>query len=103
MHLDFYSKNQKIYDAFSNEWDCCSKFGEVSQDDDGINNNFPMLPPPSAAAGDWSLEPDTLLTDSSSSITSYSASTIEDRSFSITPLAEISFDWEEFEVFQLLY
>ena len=24
MHLDSYGKNQKIYDAFSNEWDCCS-------------------------------------------------------------------------------
>ncbi|KAF8802351.1 hypothetical protein BYT27DRAFT_7059341, partial [Phlegmacium glaucopus] len=33
MHLDAYNKCQKIYDAFSNEWDCCSEFGEPSQGD----------------------------------------------------------------------
>ena len=112
MHLDSYGKNQKIYDAFSNEWDCCSKFGEVSQDDvdddNGTDDDFPMMPPPSAAAGGQALEPDTPLADTPltnppSPITSHPAPTVEDRSFSIAPPAEIPFDWEEFETSQLLY
>jgi hypothetical protein len=49
MHLDAYGKNQKIYDSFSNEWDCCDEFGELSQDefldDDSIDDEYPMMPP----------------------------------------------------------
>ena len=49
MHLDSYGKNQKIYDAFSNEWDCCYEFGELSKadriaDDDDDDDEY-MMPP----------------------------------------------------------
>ena len=48
MHLDAYGKNQKIYDAFSNEWDCCEEFSpDEFLDDDDIDDDFPMMPPPS--------------------------------------------------------
>ena len=107
MHLDSYGKNQKIYDAFSNEWDCCSEFGEVSQDDvdddDGIDDDFPMMPPPSAAARDQVLEPDTPLADPPSPSASQPTPAIPDRSFSVARPAEVHFDWDEFETTHLLY
>ena len=65
MHLDAYGKNQKIYDAFSNEWGCCEEFGAPSPDefldDDGIDDDFPMMPPPSSAVEDQAMGPDTPL------------------------------------------
>ena len=51
MHLDAYGKNQKIYDVFSTEWDCCKEFGTLSPGEfpDGNDNNdndneFQMMP-----------------------------------------------------------
>jgi len=103
MHLDSYGKNQKIYDAFSNEWDCCEEFGESSQgeylDGDDSDDDYPMMPPPSAAAG----EPDTPLSDPLTPADAQPAPAVEDRSFHIVPPAEIPLDWEDFETSQLLY
>src|SRR5277367_3650822 len=52
-HLDSFGENQKVYDAFSNEWDCCVEFGEftdhdfaVAGEDDGCDDEYPPLPPP---------------------------------------------------------
>ena len=103
MHLDSYGENQKIYDAFSNEWDCCYKFGESTKDERIYNENDDddeyMMPPPSAAALDRELEPDILLADDTQS-----ASTVEERRpFSVVGPVDIPFDWEDFETSQLMY
>lgn len=45
MHLDAHGENQKIYDAFSNEWDCCYKFGELSQEE-LLEKMASMMPSP---------------------------------------------------------
>lgn len=108
MHLDAYGKNQKIYDAYSNEWDCCYEFGELSPDDvdyDGIDDDSPMMPPsPSAAVEDQtSLGPDTPLADPLVPTTSQPAPAAVDRSFNIARPAQIHFDWNEYETSQLLY
>jgi hypothetical protein len=94
-------ENQKIYDAFSNEWDCCSEFGESSQDDmDYDDDDFP----PSVAAGDQALGPETLLADPLIvPATSQPAPAAVDGSFSIAHPAQISFDWHDFETPKLLY
>ena len=64
MHLDSYGKNQKIYDAFSNEWDCCEEFcPDEFPDDDGIDDDFPMMPPPSSAVQDQAIGFNTPLTN----------------------------------------
>jgi hypothetical protein len=105
MHLDAYGKNQKIYDPFSNEWDCCSEFGALSEDDvddADIDGDFDMMPSPSAAAEDQALGPDTPLTDPLEPFTSQPAPAV-DRSFSVTRPAEISFDLRDFETSQILY
>lgn len=105
MHLDAYGKNQKVYDAFSNEWDCCYEFGQLSSsdvDDEDIDDNFVMMPTPSAAAEDQALGPDTPLANPLAPSTSQPAPAV-DRSFSVTRPAEISFDWHEFETSQILF
>ena len=46
--LDFYGKNQKVYDAFSNCWDVCDDFGAVEPDEFDPNDDdddFDFLPP----------------------------------------------------------
>jgi hypothetical protein len=107
LHLDSYGKNQKIYDAFSNEWDCCEEFGAVSPDeyldDNDIDDEFPMMPPPSAAVGDKVMGPDTPLADPSVPPSAQPAPAVEDRSFIINRSAEMNFDWEDLETSQLLY
>ena len=107
MHLDSYGKNQKIYDAFSNEWDCCEEFGAVSPDefldDDGIDDDFPMMPPPSAAVEDQAMGPDAPLADPLAPASAQPAPAVEDRSFSIVCSVEMNFDWEDLETSQLLY
>lgn len=107
MHLDAYGKNQKIYDAFSNEWDCCEEFGALSPDefldDDGIDNDFPMMPPPSSAVGDQAMGSDTPLANLPVPASVQSPPAVEDRSFSIVRSAEMNFDWEDLETSQLLY
>jgi len=107
MHLDAYGKNQKIYDAFSNEWDCCEEFGAISPDefldDDGIDDDFPMMPPPSSAVGDQAMGSDTLLAIAPVPASVQPPPAAEDRSFSIVHSAEMNFDWEDFETSQLLY
>jgi hypothetical protein len=104
MHLDAYGKDQKIYDAFSNEWDCCEEFGAFSPDefldDDGIDDDFPMMPPPSSAVGDQS---DTPLANPPVPASGQPPPAVEDRSFSIVRSAEMNFDWEDLETSQLLY
>ena len=97
MHLDSYGINQKIYDAFSNEWDCCYEFGEfmdddiVGSDDDG-DNEYPSMPPaPSATDAEIELAvveppPD-----------------VEERRFDIDVPVEVDFYWEDLEPSTLLY
>jgi hypothetical protein len=99
MHLDAYGKNQKVYDAFSNEWDCCYEFGQLSQDDvddDDDDDDFSMMP------ADQTLGPDTLVADPLVPTASQPAPAV-DRSFSVARPAEIPFDWHDFETSQLLY
>ena len=100
MHLDAYGKNQKVYDAFSNEWDCCYEFGE-DVDDASIDDDFMMMPP-SEPAGDQALGPDTAVASPVAPATPQSAIVV-DRSFSIARPAEIPFDWHDFETSRLLY
>jgi hypothetical protein len=107
MHLDSYGKNQKIYDAFSNEWDCCEEFGVISPDeyldDDAIDDEFPMMPPPSAVVGDQAMGHDTPLANSPVPVSAQLAPAVEERSFTIVRPAEMNFDWEGLETSQLLY
>jgi hypothetical protein len=107
MHLDTYGKNQKIYDAYSNEWDCCEEFGALSPDevpdDDGIDNDFPMMPPPSSAVGDQPMGSDTPLADPPVPASVQLPPAVEDRSFNVVRSAEMNFDWEDLETTQLLY
>lgn len=106
MYLDSYGKNQKIYNAFSNMWDCCSEFGELSEDDadnnDGTDNDFPMMPPPLAAAEELALGPDTLLANPLLT-SSQPTPAVEDRSFTVARSAKIAFEWHKFETSKLLY
>jgi hypothetical protein len=109
MHLDAYGKNQKIYDAFSNEWDCCEEFGAISPDefldDDDIDDDFLMMPPPgpSSAVGDQAMGSETPLASPPVPASAQPPPAVEDRCFSIVPSAEMNFDWEDFETSQLLY
>jgi hypothetical protein len=54
--LDFYGRNQKVYDAFTNCWDLCDDFGAVEPDEFDPNDDdddfFPSAPnnPPSIAS-----------------------------------------------------
>jgi hypothetical protein len=105
MHLDSYGANQKVYDSFSNEWDCCSEFGELLEDDvddDGIDEDFPPMPPPSDAARDQALGLDTSVPDPLVPADSQPALDI-DRSLVIARPTHIPFDWDDFETSQLLY
>lgn len=104
MHLDAYGKNQKIYDAFSNEWDCCEEFSpNECLDDDDIDDDIPMMPPPSSAVEDQAMGSDTPLANPPVPASAQPPPTVEDRSFSIVRSAEMNFDWEDLETFQLLY
>ncbi|KAF8798504.1 hypothetical protein BYT27DRAFT_7264657 [Phlegmacium glaucopus] len=106
MHLDAYNKRQKIYDAFSNEWDCCSEFGEPSQgdfaDDNDIDDNYPMMPPPSTSV-DQALRPGSPPPEPSTPTLDHLAPAVDDRSFHVVCPVEIPFDWEDFKTSQLLY
>ena len=111
-HLDDYGKNQKRYDAFSNEWDCCYEFGESSPEEmeDDSDDEYPMMPA-SAAAAEQSLGPGLDLNNDDYPMTPPSAEagpdehsdTVQKRPFSVVGPAEMPFDWEEFETSQLLY
>ena len=68
VHLDNYGKNQKIYNPFSNDWDCCYEFGELSSDeaamdDDNYDDEYPLMPPLSAAVADQASSFNAPLTD----------------------------------------
>ena len=106
-HLDSYGPNQKIYDAFSNEWDCCEEFGKLSPDEfldgDDSDDEFRMGPSTSAAVEEQGMRPDSPLFDPSVDASAHLVPVIEDRSFSVVPSAEMVFDWEELETSQLLY
>jgi hypothetical protein len=68
MGFDGYKNSQRIYDAFSNVWDCCSEFefsprdeDEMDSDDDGPPYSWlqpPPLPPTSLPGLDTSPQPD---------------------------------------------
>jgi hypothetical protein len=110
MHLDAYGKNQRIYDAFSNEWDCCEEFGALSvdeflDDDDGIDDDFPMMPPPgpSSVVGDQAMGSETPLANPPVPANAQPPPAVEDRTFSIVRSAEMDFDWQDLETSQLLY
>ena len=106
MHLDAYGENQKRYDAFSNEWDCCEEFGTLAPgeflDGDDSDDDFNMGPP-SAAVENHAPGPDTPLTDTLVADNAQPATVVDVGSFSITCPAEMIFDWEELETSQLLY
>ena len=92
------------------EWDCFEDFGVFSPDefldDDGIDDDIPIMPPPSSAVGD---QPEAMGSDTplaNPPVVPASAQlppAVEDRSFSIVRSAEMNFDWEDLETFQLLY
>jgi hypothetical protein len=105
MNLRDYGKKQKVYDAFSNEWDCCYEFGPVSQDDvddTDSDEDFLAMPPPSDAAGDQALGIETPVTDPLVPAASQPAP-VADRSFTVARSAIIPFDWQDFETSKLLY
>ena len=96
-HLDSFGENQKVYDAFSNEWDCCEEFGEftdhdvaVAGDDDGSDDEYPSMPPPMSVT-DTEMEPVEPLHND------------EERPFDVDPPTNITFDWEDLETCDLLY
>jgi hypothetical protein len=104
MHLDSYGKNQKIYDAFSNEWDCCEEFSpDEFPDDDGIDDDFPVMPPPSSAVEDQAMGSDTPFANPRVPASAQPPPAVEDRSFTIVRPAEMNFNWEDLETSQLLY
>ena len=111
MHLDAYGENQKIYDAFSNEWDCCEEFGTLSPgeflDGDEDDNEFQMMPHTSGAVDDQAIGPDmedqAMGPDTLVPASAQPAPVVNDRSFSIVPSTEMFFDWEAHETSQLLY
>jgi hypothetical protein len=112
VHLDNYGENQKIYDAFSNEWDCCHEFGELSGnevaddgDDDSDDDDYPMMPPPSAAVADDEGDDDPITAAVADLPASVSQPTPADeaRPFTVVGPAEMPFDWEEFETSKLMY
>lgn len=45
--LDFYGRNQRVYDAFSNCWDLCDDFGVIEPDefDPNDDSDFPSPTP----------------------------------------------------------
>jgi hypothetical protein len=96
-HLDSFGKNQKVYDPFSNEWDCCEEFGEftdhdfaVAGEDDGCDDEYPPMPPPISV-------PDTVMEPAES------LSNNEERPFNVVVPANIPFDWEDLETSVLLH
>jgi hypothetical protein len=97
-YLSDYGKNQKVYDSFSNEWDCCSEFGEMTEDDvddADIDEDFEDFsaasPPPEAPVADPPMP-------------AVSQLAVVDRSFSVARPAQISFDWhKDFETSKLMY
>jgi hypothetical protein len=96
-HLDSFGENQKVYDAFSNKWDCCEEFGEftdhdfaVAGEDDESDDEYPPMPPPISVT-DTVMEPAEPLHDD------------EERLFNVDPPTVINFDWEDLETSALLY
>ena len=81
-----FGENQKFYDAFSNEWDCCYEFGLPSDND----------------VDDADIDEDYIPPDLPLTIAPTSASD-SDRSFRVPRPANISFDWQDFETSKLLY
>jgi hypothetical protein len=70
MNYDVYKNSQRIYDAFSNAWDCCSEFEFSPRDEDEMDSDDdpphgwlkpferdPTPPPPSSLPG-LSMSPD---------------------------------------------
>src|SRR6202522_1977880 len=116
VHLDTYGENQKIYDAFSNEWDCCHKFGELSgnevpdDNDNDYDDDYPMMPPPSAAVLDDDDDDDyPMVPTPSAAVADLPASVSqptpadEARPFTVVGPADMPFDWEQFETSKLMY
>ena len=116
VHLDNYGENQKIYDAFSNEWDCCHEFGELSgnevpdDDDDDYDDDHPMMPPPSAAVLDDDNDNDyPMMPTPSPAVADLPASVSqptpadEARPFTVVGPADMPFDWDEYETSKLMY
>lgn len=101
MNLDAYGTNQKIYDAFSNEWDCCYEFGESTDEeylhDNGVDDNDPMMFSSSVDTEFERLGPSTSKTVVLPSLAA------QDRSFIVIRPAEVVFDWHDFETSRLLY
>src|SRR6202522_2297745 len=104
VHLDTYGENQKIYDAFSNEWDCCHEFGELSGNvevPDDNDDNYPMMPPPSAAVPDDNDDDYPIMPTPSAAVADLPASVSqptpadEARPFTVVGPADMPFDWEE--------
>ena len=96
-HLDSFGENQKVYDAFSNEWDCCEEFGEftdhdvaVAGDNDGSDDEYPSMPLPISVT-DAAMDPAEPLHND------------EERRFDVDPPTVIDFDWEDLETSALLY
>ena len=99
LHLDSYSKKQKVYDAFSNEWDCCYEFGDDSEgdfaeDDDGSDDEYPSMPPP----------PPVPVADTAIEMAAVgSSSRVEDEEFNVDVPSNIQYHWQDLETSQLLY
>ena len=91
--LSNYGKNQKVYNSFSNKWDCCSEFEEIAEDDvdnadiDEDFKDFSVKFSPLDAPVTDPLMP----------------AIVVDRSFSVAHPTKISFDWQDFETSKLLY
>jgi hypothetical protein len=89
LHLDSYGENQKVYDAFSNEWDCCEEFGELTErevggEHDGSDDEYPSMTPP-ITVPDTAMEP------------------ADPDEFEVDPPTNINFDWEDLETSDILY
>ena len=97
MHLDSYGKNQKIYDAFSNEWDCCYEFGQfmdddiVGSDNDG-DDEYPSMPP-APSATDAEIDSAVIVPPAD----------VEERQFQIDVPSDVDFDWKDINPSDILY
>jgi hypothetical protein len=97
VHLDSFGANQKVYDAFSNEWDCCEEFGELTDhdvgvggEDDGSDREYPSMPLPISVTNTVIQPAEPLHND-------------EERPFNLDPPTNVKFDWEDLETSDLLY